>query len=115
MLTTFSSAAPSFRQRAVLWVCLLFVLMVSSAQASHICGTNGLDLARGDQASLTQSYGSPEGPCLICASSQPASSPMAFAGWAPQMAHIEASSTELRIAPRSGEQLSLYIRPPPSL
>lgn len=115
MLTTSSSAALSFRQRAVLWVSLAFVLMVSSAQAAHVCGTNGLDLSHSAQASVAQSFGSPEGPCLICSSSQPATSPIAFAGWVPQMACVEAGSTELRLAPRSGEQLSLYIRPPPSL
>src|ERR1051326_5262212 len=110
----FSSPQLADRPRRIgAWVSLFLLLVVSSVQASHVCGLEGASSQPHSlNAQLTAASSSDV--CLICLSSQPASARAALAGlsilFIPKATAVAHQPLLLSIE----TLFALYIRPPPS-
>lgn len=111
---TDSVVKTSLAQRMTLWVCLVFVTLVGSAEASHICGLGSLDSGSRSKVSVDQMVSGTDGICLICIASQPANHPVSTSCWTPSFSATEALVPKSFGIVSSEKQFTLCIRPPPS-
>lgn len=114
MRNTNSVVGVNFAQRVMLWVCLVFVTLVGSAQASHICCLGNLDSSSHSEVSVDQMASGTDGICLICVASQPASHPVTTSGCSPNLSVAEILIPLDFSAACHEQQFTLCIRPPPA-
>jgi hypothetical protein len=96
------------------WMCAILLLLMSSAQAMHVCGLEeGLRPRPGTTVQIGN-LRSGDGFCAICASSHSPSlaAPLVYL---PSLDGLTESSFHGRVVRRSALQIfALYTRPPPS-
>jgi hypothetical protein len=111
---TGSSVGVNLAQRMTLWVCLVFVTLVGSAQAAHICGLGSLDSSSHSKVSIDQMASGTDGICLICVASQPAIHPVSTSACSPNLWIAETVSPQEFSVACNEKQFTLCIRPPPA-
>jgi hypothetical protein len=104
----------SFIQRVTLWVCLVFLTLVGSAQASHVCGLGNLESSSHRNVSVDQMISGTDGICLICVASQPASRSVSTTSCNPDLSVAETLVPLDFSVLFTEKQFTLWIRPPPS-
>lgn len=96
------------------WACALFLLLLNSAQAAHICGLEeGFGPQHGNTAQVSN-VSSAQTFCAICASSHSPSLAVPFIS----LSHLS-GPTESSVSGQVNEKsalpiFALYIRPPPA-
>ncbi|HET9741815.1 MAG TPA: hypothetical protein VFQ00_03610 [Terriglobales bacterium] len=110
-----SSTRLSWGRRATLWVCLVFLVTVSSAEAAHICGFKKSLNSSHSAISIDRAGPSDNGICLICIGSQPATHSAVAAHWVPDFSVREILPVESFVPVFGGSATALYSRPPPSV
>ena len=112
--TTAISDALSLPRRALLFSWLLVFVLISSAEASHLCGTIILHPWQHGSCSMEQAAPGEGGTCLICVASQSATVFVAASQWTPPLAisgTLPIADLSIRC---SEEEVGLYSRPPPA-
>jgi len=97
------------------WLCALFLLLLNSAQASHICSLeNDFQTRHGNSAQLT-SGSSVHTFCAICAANHSPSLAAPIVSLSAVHGSLESRSAGQVIESSAQRIFALYIRPPPAL
>jgi hypothetical protein len=95
------------------WMCVVFLLLMSSAQAAHVCQlTDDFQPSQGSAAQMTAPVS--HSFCAICASSHSPSLAAPFVSLASLESPAEPSLARNAIERSVSPQFALYIRPPPA-
>ena len=112
--TTATSDALGLPRRALLFSWLLVFVLISSAEASHLCGTVISHPWQHGSCSVEQAAPGEGGTCLICVASQSATVFVASSRWTPPLAISGTLPIADLSTPCCEEEVGLYSRPPPA-